>query len=76
MTTFDRLGILVPVPSDFLSLSASRLRRSRLGGVAAVILGLLSSVPLVGVGIFYLETPRLEQQAFAEGAGALRSIPL
>lgn len=73
MTTFDRLRILVPVPSDFLSLSASRLRRSRLGGVAAVILGLLSSVPLVGVGIFYLETPRLEQQAFAD-LGAIADL--
>jgi hypothetical protein len=31
-----------------------------------VILGLLSIVPLLGVGIFYLETPRLKQQAFAD----------
>ncbi|WP_288129605.1 cache domain-containing protein, partial [Accumulibacter sp.] len=41
--------------------------------MAAVILGLLSSVPLVGVGIFYLETPRLEQQAFAD-LGAIADL--
>jgi len=46
--------------------SASTLPKSRLRGVAGVFLGLLSIVPLLGLGIFYLETPRLRQQAFTD----------
>ena len=42
------------------------LPKSRLRGVAGVILGLLSIVPLLGIGIFYLEAPRLKQQALAD----------
>lgn len=41
--------------------------------MAAVILGLLSIVPLLGVGIFWLETPRLEQQAFSD-LGAIADL--
>jgi PAS domain S-box-containing protein len=55
--------MLVWVPLDFLSFM---LPKSRLRGVAGTLLGLLSIVPLLGVGIFYLETPRLKQQAFAD----------
>ena len=58
--------MLVPVPSDFRPLCASILPKSRLRGVVVIILGLLSIVPLLGVGIFFLETPRLKQQAFAD----------
>jgi hypothetical protein len=58
--------MLVRVPLDFQPLSASMLPKSRLRGVAGIILGLLAIVPLLGVGIFYLETPRLKQQAFAD----------
>jgi PAS domain S-box-containing protein len=58
--------MLVPVPLDFPPLSASMLPKSRLRGLVVIILGLLSIVPLLGVGIFFLETPRLKQQAFAD----------
>jgi hypothetical protein len=58
--------MLVPVPLDFPPLSASMLPKSRLRGLVVIILGLLSIVPLLGVGIFLLETPRLKQQAFAD----------
>ncbi|MCM8612555.1 PAS domain S-box protein, partial [Accumulibacter sp.] len=34
--------------------------------IAGIILGLLAIVPLLGAGIYYLESPRLEQQAFAD----------
>ncbi|MBN8455398.1 PAS domain S-box protein [Accumulibacter sp.] len=34
--------------------------------VAAVILGLLSIVPLLAVGIYHLEAPRLKEQAFSD----------
>jgi len=34
--------------------------------IAGVIVGLLSIVPLLGAGIYYLEFPRLEQQAFSD----------
>jgi predicted AAA+ superfamily ATPase len=45
----------------------ARAVRAR-SAVAGIILGLLSIVPLLGVGILlgYLETPRLKQQAFAD----------
>ena len=66
MTAGWRVGMLVRVPLDFQPLSASMLPKSRLRGVAGTLLGLLSIVPLLGVGIFYLETPRLKQQAFAD----------
>lgn len=54
------------MPFDFPPLFARMLPKSRLRGVAGVILGLLSFVPLLGLGVFHLETPRLEQQAFAD----------
>lgn len=66
LTALQRVGILAMVPPDFLSLSASMLPKSKRRGLLGVIFGLLSLVPLLGVGIFYLETPRLEAQAFAD----------
>jgi PAS domain S-box-containing protein len=54
------------MPLDLLSRSARLLPGSRLRGVAGIIVGLLLIVPLLGVGIYSLEAPRLTQQAFAD----------
>ncbi len=53
------------MPANFLSRDESLLPRSRLRVIAGIILGLLAIVPLLGAGIYYLESPRLQQQAFA-----------
>jgi hypothetical protein len=49
-----------------MTVSAGMLPKSRWRGMVGVILGLLAIVPLLGVGIVYLEHPRLKQQAFAD----------
>lgn len=48
------------------TLAAPHSHEPRSRRVAAVFLGLLSIVPLLGLGILYLEAPRLRQQAFAD----------
>jgi tetrahydromethanopterin S-methyltransferase subunit F len=50
------------MPLDLLSRSARLLTGSRLRGVAGIIVGLLSIVPLLGVGIYSLEAPRLSSR--------------
>jgi hypothetical protein len=40
--------------------------KPRFVSIAGVFLGLISIVPLLGLGIFYLEVPRLREQAFAD----------
>lgn len=54
------------VPLDLFSLRVKGPPQARLRSMAGVILGLLSIVPLLGVGIVYLENPRLKQQSFAD----------
>ncbi len=54
------------VTPDRFSLRFKQPPHSRLRGMVGVTLGLLSIVPLLDVGIVYLENPRLKQQAFAD----------
>ncbi|MBL8407538.1 MAG: PAS domain S-box protein [Candidatus Accumulibacter sp.] len=60
------MTFLIGVPGKVMTVSAGMLPKSRWRGMVGVILGLLAIVPLLGVGIVYLEHPRLKQQAFAD----------
>ncbi|WP_374692641.1 PAS domain S-box protein [Accumulibacter sp.] len=54
------------MPANLHSPAAGLLPQSRLRAVAAVIVGLLSIVPLLAVGIYRLEAPRLKERAFSD----------